>query len=98
VFSLLVQAMVELGVDGATIIDSTGMGQYVSSVPLFAEFIGFMKENRNFSRTILALVPSTEVDNVITSIEEITGDLDTHDGAAVLILDVGQYRGSMKMI
>jgi PTS system nitrogen regulatory IIA component len=94
----VLQAMVELGVDGATIIDSTGMGQYVSSVPLFAEFIGFMKENRNFSRTILALVPSTEVDNVITSIEEITGDLDTHDGAAVLILDVGQYRGSMKMI
>lgn len=94
----VLQAMVELGIDGATILDSTGMGQYVSSVPLFAEFIGFMKENRNFSRTILAMVASTEIDHVIASIEEITGDLDTHDGAVVLVMDVAQYRGSMKMI
>ena len=91
-------ALVELGIEGATILDSTGMGRYVSSVPLFAEFIGFMKENRNFSKTILAMVPERHVNKIIESIEEITGNLDTHDGAVVLVMDVARYKGSMKMM
>lgn len=91
-------ALVEGGIEGATILDSTGMGQYVSSVPLFAEFIGFMKENRNFSKTILAMVPERDISRTVERIEEITGNLDTHDGAVILVMDVARYRGSMKMM
>lgn len=94
----VLEMMVELGIEGATILESTGMGRYVSSVPIFAEFIGFMKESKNFSKTIIAMVPDRHVQKVIEGVEEVTGDLDKHDGAAILVLDVGRYKGSMRMM
>jgi PTS system nitrogen regulatory IIA component len=74
------------------------MGNYISNVPLFADFIGFMNERKHHSKTILVMVPEEHVDDIISGVEEITGDLDRKQGAMILTLDIAHYRGSMNMM
>ena len=94
----VLELFIEEGIEGATIIESAGMGHYISNVPLFADFIGFMNESKHQSKTIMAMVPEEHVDDLIAGIEDITGDLDKKQGAMILVLDVAMYRGSMKML
>lgn len=94
----ILELFIEEGIEGATIMESAGMGQYISNVPLFADFIGFMNESKRHSKTIFAMVPEEHVDDLIDGIEDITGDLDKKQGAVILVLDIAAYRGSMKML
>jgi PTS system nitrogen regulatory IIA component len=94
----VLEVLIEEGIEGATILDGSGMGQYISNVPLFANFIGFMRENKYQSKTILALIPAEHVQDIIGRIEETTGDLDKKQGAMVMVLDVPFYKGSMQML
>jgi len=94
----LLEFYIEEGIDGATVIESSGMGQYISNIPLFASFIGFMNEDKNRSRTIIAMVPESRVDALVQGIERITGDLDKKQGAMILVMDVGFSKGTMKMM
>ncbi len=88
----------EAGLDGATIIDSAGMGQYISKMPLFASYIDFMNEQKNQSRTLLVTVPDDQLATVIRGIEAITGDLDKKQGAMLIALDIALSKGSMQML
>lgn len=94
----VLELFIEEGIEGATIIESAGMGQYISNVPLFADFMGFLNESKHQSKTIMAMVPEEHVQDLMTGIEEITGDLDTKQGAVILVLDIAAYRGTMKML
>ena len=94
----LLEFFLEEGIDGATVIDSIGMGQYISNIPLFSSFVSFMNEDHNRSRTILATVPENQVEQVVSGIEDITGDLDKTQGAMIMVLDIGFTKGSMKMM
>lgn len=94
----ILELFVQEGVEGATIIDSTGMGQFISNIPLFASFIGFMNEQLNQSRTIIATVPEGQLDDIVSGIENITGDLDKRQGAMIIALDVAYSKGTMKMV
>lgn len=94
----ILEFFIEMGIDGTTIIESSGMGEYISNVPMFAEFIGFMKENKNRSKTLMTLVPEDKLDDVIEGIEDITGDLDKKQGAMIIVTDISYYKGTMKMM
>lgn len=94
----ILEFFIEMGIDGATIIDSSGMGEYISNVPMFAEFIGFMKENKNRSKTLMVMVPEEKLDDIIEGIEEITGDLDKKQGAMIIASDISFFKGTMKMM
>ncbi|MBD3317557.1 MAG: hypothetical protein GF344_17340 [Chitinivibrionales bacterium] len=94
----ILEFLIQQGVEGATVIESSGMGHYISNIPLFASFIGFMNEDKNRSRTIVALVPEDDVHHIIDGIEAITGNLDKKEGAMVFTLEVGFHRGTMKMM
>ena len=94
----ILEFFIEKGLEGATIIESSGMGQYISNIPLFASFIGFMNEDKNRSQTIVVMVPDDQVNNIIEGIEEITGNLDKKQGAMVFTVDISFYKGSMKMM
>lgn len=94
----VLEIFIEEGVEGATILDGAGMAQYISNVPLFANFIGFMRENKYQSKTILALIPEEHVQDLIHRIEDATGDLDKTQGAMVMVLDVPYFKGSMQML
>lgn len=94
----ILELFIEEGIEGATILEGAGMGQYISNVPLFADFIGFMNESKHHSKTILAMVPEEHVEDMMNGIEEITGDMDKKQGAMILVLDIAAYRGSMTML
>ena len=94
----ILEWFIEEGIDGATILESSGMGQYISNIPLFASFIGFMNEDRVRSNTILATVPESRLEHLVQGIEDITGDLDKTQGAMIMVLDLAFSKGSMKMM
>ncbi len=94
----ILEFFIEMGIDGTTIIESSGMGEYISNVPMFAEFIGFMQENKNRSKTLMTLIPEDKLDDIIEGIEDITGDLDKKQGAMIIVTDVSYFKGTMKMM
>lgn len=53
----VLESYVEAGVQGATILDSEGMGRFLTyEVPLFAEFRQFMKGNKPYNKTLISVV------------------------------------------
>ena len=94
----ILEVFIEEGIEGATILDSAGMGRYISNVPLFADFIGFMRQNKNQSKTILTLVAEENLHGLVSHIEDVTGDLDKKQGAMIMVLDIAFMKGTMKML
>ncbi|MBN2001065.1 PTS sugar transporter subunit IIA [candidate division KSB1 bacterium] len=94
----ILEFIMSQGIEGATIIESNGMGEYISNIPIFASFIDFMNADKNKSQTILLLVPEDLQDTIVNGIEKITGDLDKKDGAMIIIQDISFYKGTMKMM
>ncbi len=94
----ILEFLIDHDVGGATILRSEGMGTYISSLPLFASFLDFMRTNKDMSHTILALIPADEERMLVSGIESLTGDLDKKQGAMILTLDVSLYRGTMTML
>lgn len=94
----ILEYFLEAGIEGATILESSGMGQYVSNIPLFATFIGFMNKQKNHSNTLLATIPANREDEIIRGIEAITGNLDKKQGAMIMTFDIDRYKGTMKVI
>ena len=70
-------AYVEAGIMGATVLDSEGMGRYLTyEVPLFADFKEFMKGNKPYNKTILSVVSNTETIPILKKLlDKITGGL-----------------------
>lgn len=55
-------AYVEAGVPGATILDSEGMGRFLTyEVPLFADFKDFMRGNKPYNKTIFSVLKDESV-------------------------------------
>lgn len=94
----ILEYFLEVGIEGATILESSGMGQYVSNIPLFATFIGFMNKQKNHSNTLLATIPANREDEIVRGIEAITGNLDKKQGAMLMTFDIERYKGTMKVI
>ncbi|TVQ18905.1 MAG: hypothetical protein EA382_17145 [Spirochaetaceae bacterium] len=81
----MLEAYVEAGISGATILDSEGMGRFLTyEVPLFADFKGFMKGNKPYNKTIFSVVTDERaVDRLRPILDEICGDL-TSPGTGIL--------------
>jgi len=94
----VLEYFIQMGIEGATIVDSSGMGEYISNIPLFATFIGFMNEKKNHSKTIMAMIPENREQEIIKGIENITGDMDKKQGAMIMTLPISFYKGTMKMM
>jgi len=73
----VLEAYVEAGVTGATILDSEGMGRFLAyEVPLFADFKDFMKGNRPYNKTILSVIRKEEIiETLKTLLDDKVGDL-----------------------
>lgn len=74
----VLEAYVEAGVSGATLLDSEGMGRFLTyEVPLFAGFKEFMKGNRPYNKTILSVIRDERViDRLKPLIDRIVGGLE----------------------
>lgn len=93
----VLEKFVELGVPGATIIDTVGMGRVLSQeIPIFAGFVDLMAGARPSNKTIFALVRDESLEDVVRGIEEVVGDLDQPGTGVVFTLPVDYFKGIAK--
>lgn len=98
VYNDIMELFLEMGLPGAVTHEGNLMGQVLSSVPVFAGFLDVLGTSQPEPRTIMALVPGDILDDMISSIEQITGDLDNHRGACIIVLSPDMVRGSLETI
>jgi nitrogen regulatory protein PII len=74
----VLEAYVEAGVRGATLIDSEGMGRFLTyEIPVFADFQPLMAGNEPNNKTILSLIKDEEtLETLKRLIDKVTGGLD----------------------
>lgn len=91
----VLQAYVEAGVTGATIIDSEGMGRFLTyEVPLFAGFKEFMKGNKPYNKTILSVIRNEDtIERVKALVDEIVGELENPGTGIMFTLPVDWAAG-----
>jgi nitrogen PTS system EIIA component len=94
----ILEYLIDMNVEGATITSSEGMAAHISTIPLFASFMGFMREDQKMSRTIMAVIPQDAESEIIRGIEVITGDLEKTRGAMIMTLDIAFSKGTMNML
>ncbi len=71
----VLEAYMEAGITGATILDSEGMGHFlVYEVPLFADFKDFLKGHKPYNKTILSVVTDEgAIPRVVRLIDKVCG-------------------------
>lgn len=94
----VMELFIEMGIRGASVIESDGMAKILSTVPLFASFINFLGGKESYHRTIFSVVPAKQLSRLVTAVEAITGDMDTHTGAMALAMDIAMIKGSLQTI
>jgi nitrogen regulatory protein PII len=88
-------AYMEAGVPGATILDSEGMGHFLTyEVPLFADFKDFMRGNKPYNKTIFSVLDD---DSVLPKLEKlldrICGGLSSPGTGIIFTVPVDYCRG-----
>lgn len=73
----VLSAFIELGVTGATVVESAGMGRIIShSIPIFSGLREDIEVERPFNKTIFAVVEEMEtIRPLIKRVEKICGSL-----------------------
>ncbi len=98
VYNDVMELFLEMGIEGAVTVNSDMMGPMLSNVPIFAGFMDVLGRSRPEPRLLLTLIPEEEVDTTVSAVEEITGDLDNHRGACIIVLDTTSIRGSLETL
>ncbi len=94
----ILEIFVEMGIRGASVMVSEGMGSLLSNVPLFTSFINFLGGEEEYHRTLFAIMPEKQVPRLVEEVEEITGDLDKHTGVMIMALDIAMMKGSLEIL
>ena len=91
----ILSGMIELGVTGATIINSEGMGRVVShDIPIFAGLEALASRSRPRNQTIFSVIREDEkVDGVVKLLREICGDLENPATGIVFTVPVNRVVG-----
>ncbi len=72
----ILEVFLELGIRGATVIDSVGMGQLLQmDVPIFAGLRDLLPGSRPYNKTIFTIMEDESIPQVVAGIEQIIGDL-----------------------
>lgn len=94
----VLEYLIDQGINGATVSDARNMGAYVSAMPLFASFLGFMQTDRHSAKIVMTVIDAGIEQALLRGIEQITGDLDKKQGAMFLSMDIAFSKGTLTMI
>ena len=97
-FEDIINIFVERGIKGVAVFDVRGMRNILSGIPLFSDFIDFLKERSDAGQTIMTVIDEREIPTLVEEIEEIMGDLDSHSGAMILAFDISFSKGSLEVL
>jgi hypothetical protein len=96
----VVHAWLEVGVAGATLLDSAGLGHLLSQggprddLPIIPSLASLLRAREETNRTLFTLVPDGfDVDALIAATERILGPLDNPDTGILFTLPVLRTRG-----
>ncbi|MDQ3697981.1 MAG: hypothetical protein M3373_08165 [Gemmatimonadota bacterium] len=90
----ILAGFVELGIRGATIVSSEGMGHVLShDVPIFAGLRSLTARSRPTNQTVFSVLEDTQVDAAIALIQEVLGGIDTPGAGIVFTLPVTRVVG-----
>ena len=93
----ILELFLERGIRGVNVLESSGIKDQLSTIPLFSDFLNFLGERSDVSKTIMTVIPEKEVPEIVQGIEEIMGDLDKHTGAMVMAIDLFFMKGSLEV-
>jgi nitrogen regulatory protein PII len=90
----ILAGFVELGITGATIVNSEGMGHVLShDVPIFAGLRSLTARSRPSNQTLFSVVEDDKVDAAIALIQEVCGSLESPGAGIVFALPVSRVVG-----
>jgi nitrogen regulatory protein PII len=93
----VLERFVDLGVPGATIIETVGMGRVLSQeIPIFAGFVDMMAGARPSNKTIFTIVQDDAVPEIVKGVEEVIGSFDEPGTGIVFALPVDYCKGIAK--
>ncbi len=80
----LLTAFLEIGVSGATVLDSVGMGRIIShNIPIFAGLQDAFAGSSPGNKTILAIVEEEMVKQIAEALEDVCSEIDD-PGAGIM--------------
>ena len=90
----VLSGFVELGITGATVLESRGMGRVLSrEVPIFAGIPELAAEARPENRTVLCVVADDKADAALAMLEEVIGGLEKRGAGIACLLPVARVVG-----
>ncbi len=90
----LLAAFLEIGISGATVLNSVGMGQIVShNIPIFSGLADAFPGSSPSNRTILAIVDERQVKRMACMIEDVCGSLDDPGNGVMVSLSLEEAFG-----
>ena len=90
----LLAAFLEIGISGATVLNSVGMGQIISkNIPIFAGLSDAFPGSSPSNRTILAVVEERQVKRMARMVEEVCGSLDEPGTGLMVSLSLDEVLG-----
>ena len=90
----LLSAFLEIGVSGATVVDSVGMGRILSHhVPIFAGLRTSFPGSSPSNRTILAVVEDEQVEEMAAVAQDVCGSFDQPGAGLMISLPLDQTFG-----
>lgn len=90
----ILAGFVELGITGATVVNSEGMGHVLShDVPIFAGLRSLTARSRPSNQTLFSVVADDKVDAAIALMQEVCGNLETPGAGIVFTIPVSRVVG-----
>ena len=90
----ILSGFVEIGVTGATIVNSEGMGRLLSDdIPIFAGLQAFLAGSRPQNRVIFSVVPDTLVESALALLQDVCGNLASPATGIAFVLPVERVVG-----
>jgi len=90
----LLEGYVEIGISGATIIDSIGMGHILSSdVPIFAGLRFMFSGSRPYNKTIISVIKEDKIEPMKTIVEKILGPMSKNGNGILFFIPIREVVG-----
>ena len=91
----ILNGFLRLGVTGATVINTEGMGKLLGDeIPVFSGLKELMSGSRPTSRTIMSVIAEPDLlDSAITLVQEVCGDLTAPSTGIIFTVPVGRVVG-----
>lgn len=90
----ILSGFVEMGVTGATIVNSEGMGRLLSEdIPIFAGLQAFLAGSRPQNRVIFSVLPEPLVDEALDLLQDVCGNLASPATGIAFVLPVERVVG-----